>query len=105
MRGQNINSEGDETKYDRGQWDAAEFVRHNDEEKDELCGQKEFEENDLAIFDGKSVLLPCFARTQLRENQEPNDDCSQRIPDYWRQIKGGQHGVEVGASALHDRNR
>src|SRR6266536_6074240 len=82
-----------------------EFVCHHDEEKDELCGKKQFEEDKFSIFDGKSVILARLARAKLCENQGDDDQGGERVSSNRRQIKRGEHRVKIGLAALHDRNR
>src|SRR6266513_3632135 len=82
-----------------------EFVCHHDEEKDELCGKKQFEEDKFSIFDGKSVILARLARAKLCENQGDDDQSGERVSSSRRQIKRGEHRVKIGLAALHDRNR
>src|SRR5439155_4808473 len=83
---------------------AVEFVCHYDEEKDELCGKKQFEEDKFSIFDGKSVILARFAPPKFCEDQRSDDQRGQHVTDNRRQIKRGEHRVKIGLPALHDRN-
>src|SRR6266480_7812000 len=82
-----------------------EFVCYHDEEKDELCGKKQLEEDKFSIFDGKSVILARLARAKFCENQGDDDQGGERVSSNRRQIKRGEHRVKIGLPALHDRNR
>src|SRR6266566_862531 len=82
-----------------------EFVCHYDEEKDELCGKKNFEEDKFSIFDGKSVIPARFARPKFCEDQRSDDQRGQHVTDNRRQIKRGEHRVKIGLPALYDWNR